>query len=180
VKPNRIPLALALALAVAALAAGCTQQPSAAHTDAVAEAGAVHDDTDAHADDHDSHAADIAHAAGADFPVPADHVPWTPDAPLVEGMSRVRTALDGLDAQPDPAKVAALAGDIDGAVDYMFANCKLPTEPDVALHAILARLMAGSEALKANPSDASPVADMRAALHNYAELFDDPAGRPGT
>ena len=36
--------------------------------------------------------------------------------------------------------------------------------------------MAGTTALKANPSDGSPVADMHAAMHNYAQLFDDPGG----
>lgn len=185
-KLKQTSLALALALAVGALASGCTQQPAATDADAGAEAGATHDAADAHAgaDAHADadHAHAIANAGGNDFPVPANHVRWTPDAPLMEGMSRVRTALAGLEAESHPtdATIAALAADIDAAVAYMFANCKLPTEPDIALHAILARLMAGSEALKANPSDASPVADMHAALHNYAELFDDPAGGPGT
>src|SRR3546814_17976906 len=59
----------------------------------------------------------------------------------------------------------------------MFANCQLPPEPDVALHAVLARLMANTSALKADPSDGSPVADMHAAVHNYARLFDEPNTR---
>src|SRR3546814_19476064 len=81
----------------------------------------------------------------------------------MEGMSRVRTALGGLETEShaDDATVLARAADIDAAVEYMFTNCKLPTEPDIALHAILARLMAGTQALKANPSDGSPVADLR-------------------
>src|SRR3546814_13375598 len=81
-------------------------------------------------------------------------------------MSRVRTALDGLESEshPDDATVAALATDIDSAVDYMFANCQLPPEPDVALHAALARLMANTSALKADPSDGSPVAAITAAV----------------
>src|SRR3546814_19576076 len=72
-------------------------------------------------------------------------------------MSRVRTALDGLESEshPDDATVAALDTDIDSAVDYMFANCQLPPEPDVALHAVLARLMANTSALKEDPSDGS-------------------------
>src|SRR3546814_2000874 len=41
----------------------------------------------------------VAAAGGADFPVPANHVQWTPDAPLMEGMSRVRTALGGLETE---------------------------------------------------------------------------------
>lgn len=173
-KLKRIPLALALALAIGAFAAGCDRgtQPAGDHAPAAAGAEAA---GDAHADAQ--HAEALANAGGADFPVPANHVRWAPDAPLVEGMSRVRAALAGLEAEshPDDATVAALATEIDDAIAYMFANCKLPTEPDIALHAILARLMAATEALKANPSDGSPVADMHAAMHNYEQLFNDPA-----
>src|SRR3546814_2284815 len=81
------------------------------------------------------------------------------------------------ESHPDDATVAALATDIDSAVDYMFANCQLPPEPDVALHAVLARLMANTSALKADPSAGSPVADMHEAVHNYERLFDDPNSR---
>lgn len=174
---KKIPIALALVLAMGAMVSGCTQdtQPApeadvaavTAHTDAEATA---------HAGNDADHADAVAHAAGVDFPVPANHEPWTPDAPLMEGMSRVRTAIVGLEAQPHPeqATVVARAADIDTAIEYMFANCKLDTEPDIALHAILARLMAGTRALHANPVDASAVADMHAAVENYERLFDDP------
>lgn len=177
--PKQIPLAVALALAIGAFAAGCDRgtqpagdaAPAAAATEAAADAHAA----DAHADDAHAHA--VANAGGTDFPVPANHVRWEPDAPLMEGMSRVRTALAGLEAEshPDDTTIVALAGEIDDAIAYMFANCQLPTEPDIALHAILARLMAATEALKANPSDGSPVADMHAAMHNYEQLFNDPS-----
>src|SRR5690606_32304282 len=183
-KLEQIPLALALALAIGALAAGCDRgaQPAGNDATAAVEAEAAADEhaTDVHADDahaDEEHAHAVANAGGTDFPVPANHVRWTPDAALIEGMSRVRTALAGLEAEshPDDATITALATEIDDAIAYMFANCKLPTEPDIALHAILARLMADSDALKTNPSDGSPVADMHDALHNYAQLFDDPA-----
>jgi hypothetical protein len=172
---KQIPLALALALALGTLVPGCTQEQQPA-ADATADTAAV-----APTDTHDAgHADAVARAGGTDFPVPANHVPWTPDAPLKEGMSRVRTALAGLEAEshPDDATIAARAADIDAAVAYMFANCKLDTDPDIALHAVLARLMAGTAALKANPSDGSPVADMHAAMHNYEQLFNDPNSAP--
>src|SRR3546814_16854299 len=121
--------------------------PRTTRTDTLLPVPPLFRPADAHAaaDDHDaSHADAIANAGGTDFPVPGNHVKWTPDAPLVEGMSRVRTALEGLESEshPDDAAVAALATDIDSAVEYMFANCQLPPAPDVALHAVLARLMA--------------------------------------
>lgn len=178
-KLTKIPLALALVLAMGAMVSGCTQgtQP-APEADAAAVTDAAHADPEAtvHAGNDADHADAVAHAAGVDFPVSANHEPWTPDAPLMEGMSRVRSAITDLEAKPHPEQttVVARATDIDAAIEYMFANCKLDTEPDIALHAILARLMAGTKALHANPVDTSAVADMRAAVENYERLFDDP------
>ena len=175
---KQIPLGLVLALAVAALGSGCggdSQAPPAAASDAdsVPTAPLDPDGHNPHAQDDPGH----AHGqAGMEVPVAEGHELWTPDAPLVEGMSRVRSAIDGLAADPDPATVVTRAADVDAAIEYMFANCQLDTEPDVALHAILARLMAGTQALHANPADTAPVADMRAALGNYEALFDDPNG----
>lgn len=176
---KQVPLGLALALAIGALGSGCAgdgQAPPAAATGADSVPAVQ---LDPHAGD-DPHAHDAPHVQhgqlGMDVAVAEGHEPWTPDAPLIEGMSRVRAAIAGLEADPDPATVVARASDVDAAIEYMFANCELETEPDVALHAILARLMAGTQALHANPADAAPVADMHAAVGNYEALFDDPNG----
>lgn len=165
---RHLPLALALAAAVAA--AGCAgdgQAPVDAAPAPVAEADAR--------PPHDAH--DDAHAPGhvlGDVPVPGNHQPWAPDAPLMEGMSRVRTAVSGLEAAPDQAAVASHVAEVDEAIGYMFANCRLEPEPDAALHIVLARLMAASRELQADPSATAPVAEMRAAVANYEALFDDP------
>lgn len=174
-KLKQMPLALAIALAIGAMTTGCAREAATPAADAGAVAPAAHVEaaTAAPGDDHD---ADHAEAAGTDFPVPANHVAWTPDPPLIEGMSRVRTAIDGMEAQPDQATVGARTDDVDAAIKYMFENCQLDTEPDIALHAILARLMAGSKALHANPADTTPVHDMQAAVANYERLFADPNG----
>lgn len=194
-KSKQIPLVVALALAIGSMASGCTRDaPSseAAHSGTLEPAAGAQEPVDTHDADHAAahdadhaaahdadHAAAVAHARGNDFPVPENHAPWTPDAPLIEGMSRVRTAIGALQAQdaaqPDAASVIARADDVDAAIRYMFANCELDTEPDIALHAVLARLMAGSQALRAQPGDTTPVADMHAAVRNYEQLFDDPA-----
>ncbi|MBB1472586.1 MULTISPECIES: DnrO protein [unclassified Luteimonas] len=147
---------LALALGLAAVpATAAAQEPHAGHA--------------AHA----THGSQATHA-----PVPAAHVRWTPDAPLVEGMARVREAMTGLAHHEmghlGESNVLVLATDIDQAIEYMFANCKLDAEPDIALHGLLARLMAGTQALRADPANAAPVADMRAAVADYGLLFDDP------
>ena len=131
-----------------------------------------------HEHGHDHHAAE-SHAT---WQVPADHVRWTPDAALLEGMARIRSALHDLAPHEigrlGPARVIAHADRIDAAIQYLFANCKLEPEPDAALHHILAALMNGSRALHTDPSDSTPLAEMNAALRHYAELFDDPASAP--
>lgn len=184
-KLKKIPLVLALTLAMSAMVVGCTQdnqdKQSVPGTDVGAVTDAAHVDAPAtaHAEHDADHADVLEHAAGVDFPVPANHERWTPDAPLMEGMSRVRSAIADLEAQPHPdqATVVARAADVDAAIEYMFANCKLDTDPDIALHAILARLMAGTKMLHANPLDTATLADMHAAVKNYERLFDDPNSR---
>lgn len=181
-KLKRFPLSLALALALGGMAAGCAQDaPPAPAAGSPGTAQDAHGHVEAHGDEaHDADHAHAAEAGGVDFPVPEGHVRWEPDAPLLEGMSRVRAALAGLEhagpeQHPDEATVVARAAEVDAAIEYMFANCSLDTEPDIALHAILARLMAGTQALNADPADTAPVADMEAAMVNYGQLFDDPA-----
>jgi len=175
-----LPLVLALAVALGA-AAGCArdaQVPQAADAAAAPTAPAKVDAPaaiDAHAAD-DAHAHDVAHASvDADVPVPDGHQPWTPDAPLVAGMARVRAAVDALEAAPGPAAVPGHVAEVNEAIGYIFANCRLDPEPDAALHGVLARLMGASQALQADPADTAAVASMRAAITNYEALFDDPA-----
>ena len=133
---------------------------------------------------HDGHAAHAGHAADPHVAAaPAGGTPWTPDAPLVSGMARVRSAAATLAhlemGHLGEDQVLEIANDIDSAIEDMFANCKLAPEPDIALHGILARLMAASRALRDAPADPAPVAAVRAALADYARLFDDPAATAG-
>lgn len=179
-KPKQFHLGLALFLAMGALAAGCARDappaPAAATPMAWPAGHAAADQS--HADDahgRGDHAHEVAQAAGVDFPVPEGHVKWAPDGPLVEGMSRVRAAIDGLEQAEDDTAVLAGAAAVDAAIEYMFENCSLPVEPDIALHTILARLMAGAQAMSADPSDTGPVHDMQGAVANYEALFDDPS-----
>lgn len=166
--------ALALALALA----GCGErQPAAeAYPDAPV---AVHDEP-APADAHDAHA---AHAGELVLPVPPA-TPWASDAPLREGMRRMHAAVDALThaehGQADPAQVTAAAQQAQDAADYMFANCKLEPEPDVALHGLLAVLIKGATTLKDDPADLSPVAGMREALALYPRMFVDPEWQADT
>lgn len=132
---------------------------------------------------HDAHAAHGSHPAPAEAGAThAGQAHWVPDEPLMQGMRRMAAAVERLGQHEhgplDPAQVIGLAGDVQAAADFMFANCELEPEPDVILHGLLARLMAGAQALAANPADASPVADMRDAVGDYPRLFDDPGFAP--
>lgn len=163
---QRLPTLLALSLAIVPGIAAA-QHDHGAHAVPARPVAAS-------AADHAHHAADTSAVA-----IPAGHVRWAPDAPLVDGMGQVRKAVATLAhlemGHLGEAGVLTVAGDVDAAIESMFANCKLDPEPDVALHGILARLMAGSQALRAAPADPAPVAGMRAALADYGRLFEDPA-----
>lgn len=116
------------------------------------------------------------HEHHAQVAVPAQR--WTPDAPLREGMRRARAAVDRLQAvetgNMDSQSVVKQAAAVEGAVVYMFSNCKLSAEPDAALHSILVPLLSEAQALKADPAKVGAVARMRAQIARYPQYFDDP------
>lgn len=73
---------------------------------------------------------------------------WAPDAPLQEGMARVREALDHFETTAADGQAAATLGaETQAAVDHIFANCRLAPAADADLHVLLAELLAGSAAL---------------------------------
>jgi len=125
---------------------------------------------------HDAH----QHAAAAAVPeraVPAKR--WATDAPLREGMGRIRKSVHALAARkpspPSPKQATALAGDIERDVNFLIANCKLEPAADAALHGIIGKLLQGAHAVKADPADPAAIVTLRAALAEYARTFDDPA-----
>ncbi len=122
---------------------------------------------------HESHAAPAVASAAA---APAQR--WVPDAPLGEGMRRAHAAVDALRHYEMGHMSAPMAVDrateVEEAVTYMFANCKLAPEPDAALHGILVPLLSAAQALKTDPKKVGAVADMRAAIAHYPQYFNDP------
>lgn len=120
---------------------------------------------------HEDH---VAHERAA--PVPAQR--YATDAPLREGMARVRTALDELrhyemGHMPENMALERVAS-IEDATRFMFANCKLASAPDAALHGMLVPLLAAATALKKDPKDMPAVAAMRSAVADYPRYFEDP------
>lgn len=130
-----------------------------------------------------SAAAQHTHEQHADQSTAAARTPaqlWTPDAPLREGIRRAYVAVDALRHYEMGHMSAPMAvdraGDVEDAVGYMFAHCKLAAEPDAALHGILVPLQGAAQTLKSDPQNLKTVADMRAALSHYPQYFND-AGR---
>ena len=137
------------------------------------------------ADVHAEHAApaDDAHAAHASALPPASAQPWATDAPLRAGMDGIAKAV-ATAAQAratgsfDASGAQALAATVDERFQYMLANCKLEPEADVALHALLAQLVAAAEAAKADPASADGVPRMQALLAEYPRYFNHAGWAP--
>lgn len=125
---------------------------------------------------HENHAGHAGHATTAPAPMPAQR--WATDAPLREGMGRVHAALGDLHhyEMGHMSETMALerVATIEDATQYMFANCKLESAPDAALHGMLGPLLAGAAAFKKDPKDMAAVTAMRKAVADYPRYFDDP------
>ncbi|OGT55597.1 MAG: hypothetical protein A3E01_16575 [Gammaproteobacteria bacterium RIFCSPHIGHO2_12_FULL_63_22] len=103
------------------------------------------------------------------------------DAPLREGMGRIRLSVDALghyeQGHMGAEQAVEMAGNVEKDVNFLIANCRLDPDADAALHGIIAKLLKGAHALKSNPADLAAIAPMREAMAEYAASFDDPAFR---
>ena len=132
-------------------------------------------------------AQEAGHAEHGHAPAAATVAPpeggWATDAPLREGMARVRAALEDLrhyemGHMPRPLAVEKVA-EVKSAINSMFANCRLAADADAALHAMLVPLLAAVQRFEADPADTGAIEAMRSAVADYPRLFDDPAARAG-
>ena len=125
------------------------------------------------------HAHDAASVAAATTPMQR----WKTDAPLREGMGRIRDAVDALQhyehGHIGPQQAVQLAAGIERDVGFIVAHCTLEPRADAALHPILGAIMGSAQTLKANPTDRTAIPSMRSALLDYARQFDDPGTQPG-
>ena len=121
---------------------------------------------------HETHA-----AAAASAPAPGKR--WATDAPLREGMGRIRASIDGLghDAKgyPSAGQAKAAAASIEKDVNFLISNCKLQPEADAALHLIIGKLLQGAQAIKADLSDTKGLQLLHTALADYERSFDEGA-----
>ena len=176
---------LALVMAIA----GCSDRPAA--TDGASATGpattSVGQDAapaSAHEDAAQAHDAHSEHAAASSASPELPATPWPSDAPLREGMRRTHRAVLALEhaehSHLDAAQTTAAAQQVQDAANYMITNCKLAPEPDAALHGVLATLMTGAAAIKADPANTAPVASMRDAVALYPRMFEDATWKADT
>ena len=110
---------------------------------------------------------------------------WQSNAPLRQGMTAIREAviraLHANSSQPlSAAEANRLADTIRTQVDYLVAQCVLAPEADATLHALLGQLLAGAEALRANPADEEALHRIIQALKEYPVYFDHEGWRSVT
>lgn len=111
---------------------------------------------------------------------------WAADAPLRDGMSRIRALVEPQLAPAHAGKVtaaqyAALAGRIETEVGGIVANCKLEPEADAALHAVIAEIGAGTDAMAGKSAQQRPaqgLVQVAKAVNDYAGLFEHAGFKP--
>jgi hypothetical protein len=156
-----------LALAAATCVAGCSRESDATPAGAPLE------------DAHDAHGAERATAAAR-----PDGQRWPTDEPLRAGMARIQLAVEqaAAEGKPLPRESATrLAGVVEENVAYIVKNCRLPPEPDAALHGLIGRLMTAAGQLKGDTvASEAGVGELVAILRDYRSTFDDPGTVPVT
>lgn len=160
-------LGMAITVALSAgpvLAAPAPQEGHAAHAQHAAAPPA-----DAHA----QHAHDTAAT-----PVPPAGQRWATDAPLQDGMGRIRQAVTALEhyqhGHLDQTQATNATRLIDAAVQDMIANCKLAPDADAALHVLIAKFVSGADAVRSGRDVSGSIKSMQDALAQYPTQFDDP------
>jgi hypothetical protein len=107
---------------------------------------------------------------------------WATDAPLRQGMGKVRALVApkvplAHAGKMDPAQYAALASAVEVQVGYIVANCKLPPEADAVLHVVIGELMNGAAAMSGKTAGARPEEGLLrvvAAVNDYGRTFEHP------
>ncbi len=155
-------VALMLALMSASLA-GCSGEGG------VSGAGSTHEEPGAH-DAHDAHA-----AHDAVMTAPPEGKTWPTDEPLRTGMSRIEAGVEQARATSEPVsreQALRLAQTVEENVTYIVRNCKLPPEPDAALHVLIGRMMAAAAQLKDDATSGQAVTQLDGVLQDYRATFD--------
>lgn len=132
------------------------------------------------------HAAAQHHAHDATPRLVLDHgKKWATDAPLREGMTRIRGIVESELGRVhagtlDRAGYERISSDIEAQVADIVGNCKLAPEADAVLHAIIAQIGEGVATMKAEGGahGAQGVTKVVVALNDYGQYFAHPGWQP--
>ncbi|MEJ6001138.1 hypothetical protein [Paucibacter soli] len=111
---------------------------------------------------------------------------WATDAPLREGMSRIRELLAVQLAAAhagklDEAGYRELAGQVEAQVGAIVAQCKLEPRADAMLHLVIAELGEGSDAMAGKTGKLRPEQGLiktAQAVNAYGSHFAHPGFKP--
>jgi hypothetical protein len=164
-----------LLLAALGLPFAAAHAQSHDHADHATHDHAQHADHTDHAD-HAKHTDHAHHAEHADAAMQLDDGKrWSTDAPLREGMERIRNAYEAASSPgAGHAEAVALAPAINDAIGYMVQNCALQPKADATLHVLLGQLGTAAATLGKNPHADTALADVKAALEQYPQYFEHP------
>lgn len=127
------------------------------------------------------------HGAAAPAKLGLDHGrKWATDAPLREGMGRIRAVVAPQLAAAHGGKLsaaqyAALAGEVETQVAGIVSNCKLEPKADAMLHIVIGEIGAGTEAMAGKGGAAGAAQGLvrvAKAVNAYGSHFDHPGYKP--
>jgi len=106
---------------------------------------------------------------------------WESDEPLRDSMTKISDAIDAklpeIRNAQQSAQYDALGGEINVQVANIVQNCKLDPAADEVLHAILAEMIEGNEALLGKDPKATRMQGVERVVHSlslYAKYFQHP------
>lgn len=108
---------------------------------------------------------------------------WATDAPLRQGLERIRDAVAPIIAASTARpltkdEATALSSAIKDQVQFLVENCKLEPRADAALHVLLNDFLQGAHALAADPGSKAGLERVVKALNLYPQYFDHHGWRP--
>lgn len=108
---------------------------------------------------------------------------WETDEPLRKSMAAIRDELAAAwkpmhDGTYTAAQYAALAGRIEAQIAHIVANCRLPPDADAQLHLVVADIVSGATAMKADKDQMNGTIQVFRALNAYPKFFVHPGWKP--
>jgi hypothetical protein len=108
---------------------------------------------------------------------------WPTDEALRKGMDEIRNAMADALAPIHRHNFSAgdfekLAGRLQGQIDYVTANCKLPEAADHQLHVVLEQILDGIAGMKADKGRDKGAVKIVQALDQYGAHFNHAGWKP--